>query len=78
MTSSEKPSRELPRMLSIAEIAEMFGRAPRTIRSWIERGLLEPVKVGNSVFIPQVQIDVLLLPVKRPQSGRVKHNRKPR
>ncbi len=63
------PARELPRMLSTAQVAEMFGRAPRTIRSWIDRGLLKPVKVGNSVFIPQAQIDALLSPVKRPQNG---------
>lgn len=50
----------LPRMHSVAEIAEMFGRAPRTIRSWIGRGLFQPVKMGNAVFIPQAQIDALL------------------
>jgi hypothetical protein len=51
---------ELPRMLSIAKVGEIFGRAPRTIRDWIERGHLSPVKVGNSVFIPWAQIDALL------------------
>jgi hypothetical protein len=50
----------LPRMFSMAEVATMFGRAPRTIRSWIARGLLKPIKVGNAVFIPQAQIDALM------------------
>jgi excisionase family DNA binding protein len=50
----------LPRMFSIAEIAEMFGRAPRTIRSWIADGRLQAVKIGHAVFIPQAQIDALL------------------
>ena len=52
--------RQLPRMLSVAEVADMFGRAPRTIRSWIRRGIFQPIKVGNSVFIPQGQVDALL------------------
>jgi excisionase family DNA binding protein len=70
VTGSEKPAaRVLPQMFSIAEVAEMFGRAPRTIRSWIERGLLKPVKVGNSVFIPQDQIDALLSATDPPKSG---------
>jgi helix-turn-helix protein len=57
----QKPvTRDLPRMLSIADLAEMFGRAPRTIRSWIARGIFAPIKVGNAVFIPQTQVDALL------------------
>ena len=51
--------RVLPRMLSIAEVAEMFGRAPRTIRSWIARGLFQPVRIGHAVFIPEAQLDAL-------------------
>ena len=51
---------ELPRMLSIAEVAGIFGRRPRTIRDWIARGILQRVKVGNAVFIPQEQVEVLL------------------
>lgn len=52
----------LPRLHAVSDVAEMFGRAPRTIRSWIARGLLAPIKVGNAVFIPQDQIDALLMP----------------
>ena len=66
------PVRALPRMLSIAEVAEMFGRAPRTIRSWIARDLFQPVKIGHAVFIPETQLDALLTapkPVKAASSG---------
>jgi len=55
-------SEQTPRLHAVFDMAEMFGRAPRTIRSWIARGLLTPIKVGNAVFIPQNQIDALLLP----------------
>ena len=48
-------------MLSTAEVAEMFGRSPRTIRNWVARGLLQPVRVGRSVFIPRSQVDALLM-----------------
>lgn len=47
-------------MYSMAEVAAMFGRRPRTIRSWIARGLLNTVKIGNAVFIPQAQVDALM------------------
>jgi hypothetical protein len=63
MTTASFPNGQatpLPRMFSMAEVATMFGRAPRTIRSWIARGLLKPIKVGNAVFIPQAQIDALM------------------
>ncbi len=61
MSSANKPATgELPRMLSMADISEMFDRASRTIRSWIEKGFLQPVYAGRAVFIPQAQIDALL------------------
>lgn len=63
MTTSPFPNGHatpLPRMFSMAEVATMFGRAPRTICSWIARGLLKPIKIGNAVFIPQAQIDALM------------------
>lgn len=64
MTCAKTPARPtLPRMYSITEIAEMFGRAPRTIRSWIADGRLGAIKVGNAVFIPEAEIDALLSPV---------------
>jgi hypothetical protein len=63
MTTARFPNSQatpLPRLFSMAEVATMFGRAPRTIRSWIARGLLKPIKIGNAVFIPQAQIDALM------------------
>jgi Helix-turn-helix domain len=50
----------LQRRFSIAEVAEAFGREPRTIRSWIEKGLLEREKIGNAVFIRADQIEAML------------------
>ena len=58
-------TRELPRMLSVVDVAEIFGRAPRTVRSWIARDIFQPIKVGNAVFIPQEQVDALLGGSKR-------------
>ena len=48
-----------PRFYSMAEVAEMFGRKPRTIRHWIALGLLKRTKVGNAVFIAEHEIDAL-------------------
>ena len=51
---------QLPKMFSIGEIAEMFGRSPRTIRDWVTHGLLQPVRVGRSLLISKAQVDALL------------------
>jgi excisionase family DNA binding protein len=63
--SSTDPQHLGQQVLSTADVAEVFGRSPRTIRDWVARGLLQPVRVGRSVFIPKVQVDALLtgLPV---------------
>lgn len=39
-----------PTMLSTAEIAAAFGRSPRSMRRWVERGYLVPVRIGGAVF----------------------------
>ena len=58
------PATSVPGVLQqrfrIAQVAEAFGRAPRTVRSWIEKGLLEREKVGNAVFIREDQIEAML------------------
>jgi len=62
-------------MRSVAEVAEMFGRAPRTIRSWLARGLMRPIKVGRAVFIPQSEVDALLT---KAQPGKARPPRRSR
>ena len=57
----------LPQRFHIAEVAESFGVRPRTVRSWIEKGLLEREKIGNSVFIRADQIEAMLLQSRRPK-----------
>jgi excisionase family DNA binding protein len=43
---------DVPEVFTIAEVAEMFGRKPRTVRGWIADGLLPHLKIGRSVFVP--------------------------
>jgi excisionase family DNA binding protein len=73
----KQAARELPRMLSTAQVAEIFGRTDRTIRDWIARGLLKPIKVGNSVFIPWAQVDALLSNPKPSKSRSETPKKKP-
>ena len=42
---SNTPSND--RLLSIPQVAEYFQVSPNTIRNFIERGTLNPIKIGN-------------------------------
>jgi hypothetical protein len=55
-----RPVQAPPRYFSGAEVAEMFGRKPRTIRHWIATGRLKAFKVGNAVFVTEAQIRALM------------------
>jgi len=59
MPEAASPPR-LTQRFHVAEVAESFGVKPRTVRSWIEKGLLEREKVGSSVFIRADQIEAML------------------
>ena len=50
----------LPRLLSTAEVAVIFNRSERAIRSWIRRGYLEPTRVGRSVFFRESDVRKLI------------------
>jgi hypothetical protein len=54
------PPRALAQRFHVAEVAASFGVRPRTVRSWIEKGLLEREKIGNAVFIRADQIEAML------------------
>lgn len=44
------PASGLPKLLSVAEVETVFGRSSRTIRRWIRRNYLTPVRVGRFLF----------------------------
>ena len=45
-----EPSTAVPDMLPTGALAAKFGRSPRTIRRWVERGYLVPIRIGAAVF----------------------------
>ena len=44
-------------MLSIARVAERFGRSTRTVRWWIATGRLPVVRIGRTPFVPVEALD---------------------
>jgi len=46
-------------MLSVAEVARLFGRKPRTVRGWIAAGKLPAVRIGRAAFIPLTVLERL-------------------
>ena len=64
----------LPILLSTAEIAERFGRSARTIRRWVRRGYLVPVRVGGAVFfraedVRQLIVERLVASISKPNAA---------
>jgi excisionase family DNA binding protein len=53
---------ELPEVYSVAEVAELFGRQPRTVRGWIADGRLPCVRIGRAVFVPEPALRALFAP----------------
>lgn len=48
------------RLLSTAEAAAFFGREPRTLHRWRQRGLIRAVRVGAALFYVGADIDALI------------------
>ena len=44
-------------LLSIARVAEWFGRSPRTVRWWLASGRLPVVRIGRTPFVPVEALD---------------------
>ena len=44
------------RMLSKAEVKELFGVCDATLWHWANKGILKPVKTGNKVLYPEYEV----------------------
>ena len=49
-----------PELLSTREVAAIFRRTDRTIRSWVMAGHLHPLRIGRSVFFKRRDVEALL------------------
>jgi excisionase family DNA binding protein len=47
-------------LMTTREVAALFRRTDRTIRSWVARGLLEPVRIGRTVYFRRSDIEKIL------------------
>lgn len=44
------------RMLSKAEVKELFGVCDATLWHWANKGVLKPVKIGNKIMYPEYEV----------------------
>ena len=47
-------------LMSAQQVAELFGRTPRTIRNWVVAGHLRPRRIGGAVFFLRSEVDQML------------------
>lgn len=41
---------DIPALLTAAEVARVYRRSTRTLRTWVKRRLLQPVRIGRAVY----------------------------
>jgi hypothetical protein len=62
LVQPDLPPPALPRMLSIVEVAQVFGRQPRTVRWWIASGRIAVVRIGRTPFVSEAELRRLTEP----------------
>jgi hypothetical protein len=60
LDAAPAPRPPRPEVYSLREVAEIFGRTERTIRSWVKAGHLQRGGFGNAIFFSRAAIDALL------------------
>ncbi len=53
-------------LLTVSEIARMYGCAAETVRRWISSGRLHARKIGNQLFVERAEVDRFARPGTRP------------
>ncbi|MGC9271372.1 helix-turn-helix domain-containing protein [Acidiphilium sp.] len=48
------------RLLAVREVADLFGRSPRTVRGWIADGRLPVLRIGRTPFVPESALDRMI------------------
>ena len=58
-------------VLSVTDVARIFGRTERTIRNWVRAGHLQRSGFGRSVFFTRAAIEALLQSAPRGEDDQV-------
>lgn len=53
-----RSSPELPALLTVDEVADVFRVSPRTVRTWLANGSLPSSKVGGVRRIPSAEVAI--------------------
>lgn len=58
----DTPLSSVSALMTVQEVALIFRRSDRTIRTWVRDGRLRPIRVGRSVFFRREDVEALLRP----------------
>jgi excisionase family DNA binding protein len=59
-----RPNEEIPRLLTLSEVAEALRLSPHTVRSLVRRGKLRPTRICRRLLFTREEISRLLAEAK--------------
>ena len=63
---------ELPELITVLDVASVFGRSERTVRRWIAKGSLPALTVGRSLFVRSEDVRGLITEGMSRQASKVR------
>ena len=66
MSQSKDPNMQLPKLLTIEQVATFTQFSTRQIRRWIKSGVLNAIQFGRSLRIAENDLAMFLATFKRP------------
>lgn len=57
MNLNTSNSRDTTRLLKVTDVADMLSVSPRTVRSWVYRGLIPSLKINGALRFDRTELE---------------------